>query len=64
MILSRADIDQIMAVARARAERIDALREAIEAKDYKRAIQLARAVCGMEPADEPQPDRRDPPLNR
>lgn len=63
MILSRADIDEIITIARARTARIDALRKAIEAKDYAAAIRLARAVCGMEPSDDPQPDRSDPPLN-
>jgi len=63
MILSRIELDELMAIARARAERIDALREAIQARDYPRAIELARAVCGLEPSDEPQPDRSDPPLD-
>jgi hypothetical protein len=64
MILSRAELEQLMSLAEARAKRVDALRAAIKAKDYRRAIELARAVCGMEPDDEPQPDRSDPPLDR
>ena len=64
MILSQADLEEFIKIAQARAARIDALRKAIERRDFEEAIRLARAVCGMEAADEPQPDRRDPPLNR
>jgi hypothetical protein len=64
MSLSRSDIEELIRIARARAERIDRLRGALEAEDYDLAIKLARAVCGLRPADESQPDRGNPPLNR
>jgi hypothetical protein len=63
MNLSRGDIEEMIGIAKARVARIDALRAAIEAhEDPDRIIRLARAVCGLEADDEPQPDRIDPPL--
>jgi hypothetical protein len=61
MILSRDELKELQAIAQARVARIDALKQAIIARDYRRAIELARAVCGMEASDEF--DRSDPPLN-
>jgi hypothetical protein len=60
MIISREELQELQAIAQARVARIDALKQAIIAKDYHRAIRLARAVCGMEADDEPQFDRSNP----
>ena len=64
MTLSREEMNELTDIARFRVKHLRALRVAIQTKaDPGRILQLARTVCGLEPEDEPQSDRSDPPLN-
>ena len=50
-LLSDADLDVVIKIARARAALMMRLKEALEQKDDTLALALARQVCGLEPTE-------------